>query len=213
MVTDFYSSKDWRMLRRNIIIQRGMQCNRCKGVYAMHKLIGHHIIPLTDSNINNPNITLNADNVEIICQTCHNNEHYRFSGKQSVVIVWGSPLSGKAEYVNDVMRYGDIVLDIDNVWQCITNQDRYIKPDMCRNIVFGIRDKFLDMIMTRTGNWYNAYIITADKNYYEVEKLNNRLGATIVKIESSRAECLDKAPLELVKYINDWWDKNTPPTY
>lgn len=31
----------------------------------------HHIIPLTPDNINNPNITLNWDNLMLLCRSCH----------------------------------------------------------------------------------------------------------------------------------------------
>lgn len=42
----------------------------------MGKIV-HHKTPITPSNINDPMITLNFNNLEYICQTCHNKEHMR----------------------------------------------------------------------------------------------------------------------------------------
>ncbi len=36
----------------------------------------HHIEYLTPYNINNPDVTLNHENLELLCATCHQHEHY-----------------------------------------------------------------------------------------------------------------------------------------
>lgn len=56
-------------------------------------------------------------------------------------------------------RKEDIIIDIDNIWQMISNNERYIKPKRLKANVFGVRDCLLDMIRTRTGKWRRAYII------------------------------------------------------
>lgn len=48
-------------------------CERC-GEPAK---ICHHKIYLTRDNINNPYITLCWDNLEALCQDCHNKEHHK----------------------------------------------------------------------------------------------------------------------------------------
>ena len=37
----------------------------------------HHKIPITPENVNNPQITLNWDNLELLCKTCHDQERER----------------------------------------------------------------------------------------------------------------------------------------
>ena len=49
-------------------------CPRCK---KRKGKIVHHKKEITPSNINDPMITLNFDNLEYICQKCHNKEHKR----------------------------------------------------------------------------------------------------------------------------------------
>ena len=43
----------------------------------------HHIEELTPFNINDPNITLNFDNLEYVCKVCHDNEHDFGRGKKT----------------------------------------------------------------------------------------------------------------------------------
>lgn len=38
----------------------------------------HHIIPLTDENVTNPEISLNQENLMPVCLDCHNQLHDRF---------------------------------------------------------------------------------------------------------------------------------------
>jgi 5-methylcytosine-specific restriction endonuclease McrA len=67
----FYSSKAWQQCRDSYISKVYGVCERCGGV----GYIVHHKILLTPDNINNPEVTLNHDHLEYLCQTCHNSEH------------------------------------------------------------------------------------------------------------------------------------------
>jgi len=67
----FYKSKVWERTREAYIAYRHGLCERCG---AGGKVV-HHKIKLTPQNINDPNVTLNWDNLELLCQECHNREH------------------------------------------------------------------------------------------------------------------------------------------
>jgi len=125
-----YVSKAWRELRFNLIIERGPVCQRCsKVVIDTSKLVGHHKITLSPANITDINITLNKDNVELICSRCHDAVHKRYGYNQhNVYIVYGSPLSGKNTFVNQLSSIGDMVLDIDRLYECISGQALYDNP-------------------------------------------------------------------------------------
>ena len=69
----FYNSKAWRRLSASYKKQVHGICERC-GEAGTEV---HHKIHLTPSNINDPNITLNRSNLELLCYKCHQNEHYR----------------------------------------------------------------------------------------------------------------------------------------
>lgn len=212
----FLCSKPWRDLSFSLKIKVNGKCERCKTqVLDFKYLIGHHTIELTEDNVDDPNISLNPELIEIICHSCHNKEHRRFGNRQNVYIVYGSPLSGKTTLARELMQYGDIVLDMDALWQAITFQDEYIKPDNCKFNLFKVRDDLLDQVKVRYGNFYDCYIIGGYPEKYERERLMQTLGAELIYCESTKAECIERfkksgKPKQWLDYINDWWEKYSP---
>ena len=72
----FYKSKSWQQCRRAYILRVHGLCERClsRGLYVPGYIV-HHKALLTPSNINDPRVTLNHDNLEYVCVECHNLEH------------------------------------------------------------------------------------------------------------------------------------------
>ena len=68
---DFYNSKAWEDCRLAFMRSKFFICERCGGAAT----IAHHKTYLTPANINDPNVTLSSDNLEALCQDCHNREH------------------------------------------------------------------------------------------------------------------------------------------
>lgn len=52
-----------------------MQCYVCERCGNVAKIV-HHKKYLTKENINDPSVTLNFENLEALCQDCHNKEHH-----------------------------------------------------------------------------------------------------------------------------------------
>jgi|LSQX01.3.fsa_nt_gb hypothetical protein len=212
----FYCSRSWRDLSHMLKIRRGGKCARCGFVAATKdewaQLIGHHKVELTEENITDAAISLNPELVEVICLNCHNKEHRRFGYSKKVYIIWGSPLAGKSTAVRDMMKYGDIVLDIDSLWQAVTFQPEHIKPDNVRFNIFALRDALLDQIKTRYGSWCDAYVIGGYPEAYERELLASSLGGELIYCESTEEECLRRRiesgrPAVWDEYIQTWWSK------
>lgn len=212
---NFYCSIPWRSLSFKLKIERGGKCNRCGRIFDdMKYLIGHHTIELTEANVNDPSVALNEELIEIICHDCHNKEHRRFGHEHNIYVIYGSPLSGKTTLAMELMRYGDIVLDLDALWQAVSFQPDYIKPNNLRFNVFALRDALLDQIKTRYGDWYDAYIIGGYPDKYERERLIQTLGGQLIYCESTRDECMSRIsssdkPQKWTEYIEDWWERYT----
>lgn len=68
----FYKSKEWAQTRDAYMVAQHYLCERC-GEPAK---IVHHKIWLTPKNIHEQSITLCWDNLEALCQDCHNKEHH-----------------------------------------------------------------------------------------------------------------------------------------
>ena len=73
----FYQSTQWQDCRRAYIARVHGMCEHClsKGKYNPGYIV-HHKVTLTPGNINDPNITLNHEQLEYVCLDCHNEEHY-----------------------------------------------------------------------------------------------------------------------------------------
>lgn len=69
----FYNSEQWKDTRENFLQSKDYICERC-GEPAK---IAHHRKWLTKDNINDVSITLCWDNLEALCQDCHNKEHHK----------------------------------------------------------------------------------------------------------------------------------------
>ena len=75
---EFYKSKRWQKCREAYLRSVGGLCERCaKQGIIKAAVIVHHKIYITPSNINNPEVALNFDNLEALCRDCHNQEHIR----------------------------------------------------------------------------------------------------------------------------------------
>lgn len=73
----FYRSDTWKMARAIKIASAGGCCEKCGDV----GIEVHHIIHLTPQNVSDPNISINQENLMLLCNACHNKEHGRFEGK------------------------------------------------------------------------------------------------------------------------------------
>lgn len=214
----FYKSKQWEKLIVQLKLERvkrdgDLICSHCgKVILKKYDCIAHHKIELTEENVNDYNISLNPNNIEFIHHKCHNKIHERFGNlKQKVFIVYGSPCSGKSTWVNKVANPDDLILDIDNIWECICNSDKYHKPNRLKSNVFGIRDCLLDMIKCRTGMWRNAYIIGTYPLASDRERLVKLLGAELIFIDEVKEVCLKRCINDEWKsYVNEWFEYYTP---
>ena len=214
----FYRSKEWMSFREAFIAGRSETvCEHCgRLIVRKYDMILHHITELTEENVNDYNISLNPENIMLVHHKCHNIIHNKLGyANRQVFLVYGSPLSGKNTFVKENMNEGDLVVDVDNIWQCVSNCNRYIKPNRLRSNVFQIRDAMLDMVRTRNGKWLNAWVIGGYPLISERERLCKSLGAREIFIDTSEEECLQRLYEnpdgrdvgEWEKFIHDWWEK------
>lgn len=72
----FYKSKQWQDTRNAYASSVGGLCERClsKGQYNAGEIV-HHIVHITPQNISDPNVTLNWNNLMLVCRDCHAEIH------------------------------------------------------------------------------------------------------------------------------------------
>jgi len=218
----FYCSHAWRTFRDAYIAEHEPVCARChKIITDPLDLILHHCnTHLMTANYRNISISLNPDNIQVVCKSCHNIIHGTARAKplHGVVLVYGPPLSGKTTYVMNNMERGDLVVDMDRLYAAVSLQPVYDKPDQLKRNVFAMRDLLIDNIKTRYGKWNSAFIIGGYPIKYQREQIAEQTGASIIYCEATKEECMARLEAdarrrqkktEWTQYIESWFEKYT----
>ena len=227
----FYNSKEWLLFRQEILLSRRKDgriiCEKCnKAIVISKHMQVHHIVELTEDNYKDVSISLNPENVLVWCHICHNKHHGRFSGgghkrrEKAVYIVYGPPMCGKSSYVIEHMEVGDIVVDMDKLYEAVSFMPSYNKPENLKYNVFAIRNSIIDNIKTRYGGFRTAWIVGGYPNKVEREKLALDLGAKLIYLETDRDTCVSRLSScddyrsenkeEWITYIDKWFEKFVP---
>ncbi len=77
---NFYKSKHWFIARTVQIQNANGKCERCGKIGEEV----HHKIRLTVDNVSDALVSLNKDNLELLCKECHNEEHGRFKKSKQI---------------------------------------------------------------------------------------------------------------------------------
>lgn len=220
-LSTFYRTKEWRKLLdviKNDRVNEDGQiiCEHCgKPIVKAYDIIGHHKKELTEENVNDAEVSLNPDNVALVHHRCHNYIHGKLGySMRQVYLVYGSPLSGKTSWVNENASEGDLIIDMDSIWQCVSGCKRYVKPPRLKSIVFKVRDMLIESVKYRYGKWSNAYIIGGYPFAAERERLIKDVGAREIFIDVPKEECLrrlhadpDRNCEEYERYIEEWFER------
>jgi len=75
---NFYKSAEWQLARQLKITQVNGKCERCGAVGQEV----HHMVRLNIENVKDASISINQENLELLCKDCHNKEHDRFKSIQ-----------------------------------------------------------------------------------------------------------------------------------
>lgn len=72
----FYKSKAWQRCREGYTKSKQGLCEVClsRGLYSPGVIV-HHKIHLTPDNIKRPDITLDWNNLQLLCRDCHADAH------------------------------------------------------------------------------------------------------------------------------------------
>lgn len=222
-VKDFYNSKEWKQLKEILMIKRRNQngeliCEHCnEPILHTYDCIPHHYkTPLTIKNVNDPNISLNEDNLMLVHFKCHNKLEHRFSSyERKVYLVVGASCSGKSTWVEKNATEDDLILDFDKIWQMISINPKYKKPNRLKPVAFAIRESLMDQIKMRNGKWVNAYILSTEPYVMNRKRLIDNLGIDeVIYMDTPKEECIKRLYdnpngrdiEEYTNYINSFYD-------
>lgn len=245
----FYHSTAWRIAREAYVSHRmaidGGMCEYC-GEKPGEEV--HHKIFLRPENIGDQTVTLDPSNFAYICAECHKRAHnaarllalrnaqlrdrktpmqhhgYYFDeagGIQpvKVVIVWGSPASGKTTYVREHKDPQDVVVDLDLLGRAVCMAGKTDIPVNALRLAYDMRDMIYGRIAARTLDCKAVWVVAGLPKREQREKLREKLGADdLVYIPSTFEECYRRALHDAERedkdiqlgIIDKWWRDYEP---
>lgn len=220
----FYTGREWEQFRQVIIAQRmradGFVYDEITGkpIVKANDIILHHKIPLTLENVNDASISLNPENIQIVSFTTHNEIHQRYgTWTRHIYLIYGCPLAGKKTFVTERAGIHDLIIDIDRIYSCISNNPPYIKSNRLFDNMKAVQTALLDTVKYKRGKWINAFIIGGKDYAFKGarERFCTEYGAEPIYIDCDKDTALSRLASiqdgrdigEWTKYINAYFDR------
>ena len=109
--------------------------------------------------------------------------------RPNVTIVCGPPGSGKTSYALNHMGPGDLIVDLDLIWQALTGLDIYNKPEKILNYVLAAREAIFNELEKPDGV-ERSWIVICGAKRKEREWLRRRFNAKVLMMDVTKEECL-----------------------
>ena len=108
-----------------------------------------------------------------------------------VTIVCGAPGSGKTSWAARQMCWGDLILDIDTLYQALTGLPMYDKPQTLLPVVLAIRDAVVAQL-NKPNQVQKAFIITTTTKHAEIIAMAQKLKGRVVVLGTASVTCLQR---------------------
>jgi 5-methylcytosine-specific restriction protein A len=116
-----------------------------------------------------------------------------------MTVVIGPPGSGKTSYVRERVKYGELVVDFDELFRALTMRPMWDHPVQALNAVRSVRDHVIE-------NLQPAWVISTNAGRDYREGMREKYGAHVVVLETPAEVCLARIAAD-GRPDNDWGDK------
>lgn len=140
------------------------------------------------------------ENLQGLCESCHSrktiseNTPSKVAGtdRAAITIVCGPPGSGKSGYVHKRLKWGDLVLDIDLIYQAISGLPYYQKPECLLPFAFAAEDAIIKKLSLK-NDVRHAWIIMGGAKREHRQRLQTKLQpCEMIILNTSPPECLER---------------------
>ena len=109
--------------------------------------------------------------------------------------------------------HGDLILDVDTLYQALSGLPMYDKPVGLLPLVLEARDAVINRLC-RTASVRHAWLITGGAKHDERQRYTNA-GAEVIVLDTSPTECLRRISIDPRRaanweqwqtLIDQWWD-------
>lgn len=213
----FYHSALWKKLR-SAHLKAHPYCQwvshdqMCK---SLERLEVDHIIPREEQGPDT------LANLQTLCHTHHtlktSQETGSFKGRAEAWVITGPPGSGKTTYVNERLRPGDVVIDLDRITPAISATASRKERKYLMRVVWEMRDAAIAHI-SKARDIPRVYVIEGAPTRARRDTLRELLGATVIVLELPRAQCMKRIKkakerdtvTDWQAAVDLWWSKYEP---
>ena len=220
----FYSSKEWRSTRLEMLSQVDAWC-KCTADYCPHigrcnalpKVVDHKT-PRSEGGSDD----VSSGNLQTLCKPCHDrktaNEDARGARGTQVFLVCGPSGSGKTKYVRDHMRESDLAWDFDAMARTISKYPYHAKPKHILKLVFALKETFLKQLEIPDPDRKRVWIIESAPKAEQRANYRRVYKAKVIVLETSATECLRRiqadpnrdTTFDWGELIERWWREYVP---
>lgn len=126
-------------------------------------------------------------------------------------VVVGPPGAGKSTYVRQAMKYGEMVVDVDELFRALTMRPMWEKPPQLISAVLTVRDYLID-------SFEPAWVISSNATRDYREKMREAYGAEVIVLETPAAVCLERIAADgrpdagnmWEELVTRWWEAYEP---
>ena len=127
-----------------------------------------------------------------------------------VCLIYGSPCSGKSTFINERIGDGDIVCDVDLLYEAISGKEAHDADLYAHETALLLKDHLLDIIRDRVGGWKDAYVVSIANTPEKVQAAKERVKADkCIFIDTPYEVCLERTkdrPPYFVWLVQEWFE-------
>jgi len=114
-------------------------------------------------------------------------------------LVVGPPGSGKSSYVRERVKFGEMVVDVDELFRALTLRPMWEKPPQLIGAVLAVRDYLIE-------SFEPAWVISSNAERGYREGMREKYGAEVVVLETPAAVCLARIEADGRPTAGNDWD-------
>lgn len=130
-----------------------------------------------------------------------------------IYLIYGAPCSGKSTYISEHAKRGDLICDVDLIYQAISGEDPHDADLYIHEIALMLKRELLDIIRERKGTWKNVYVASIANTPEKVSKLADQIKADeCILINTPYEVCMDRAKSRSPYFqllIQEWFETST----